>query len=333
MKMLKGSKKYIMVLILLSGMISYFSLQIALYVSYAVDGILFKNGEQIPAYLRGILELPPIESLLFLSGIIIVINLIVAFFSYVRERITTKFTLGISANLKEKLYGHILKLKYQEYQSYSKVEMLQRANEDAAEYANFYKVQFNLILDIISLTFFIVTQGIFLSTSVTIYLAVTVIIMLLFSFWYYRKMTAMLEKVITKKRKLLGAVINNVNQFKFVRIYNRQKEEIQKYERLNKDYTKEDIKFVKFILFFDIVSEHITYLSDPIICLLGGISIMHGEMTLRYTNGSIIVCHKNTKHLILIWRKPRNHRYLFSSKTKNQKINDVRRGRTGKSCL
>ena len=74
MKMLKGSKKYIMVLILLSGMISYFSLQIALYVSYAVDGILFKNGEQIPAYLRGILELPPIESLLFLSGIIIVIN-------------------------------------------------------------------------------------------------------------------------------------------------------------------------------------------------------------------------------------------------------------------
>lgn len=315
--MLKGNKKYIIGLILLSGMISYFSLQIAVYVSYAIDGILFKNGEQIPEYLKGLLALPFMESLLILSGIIIAINAIVAFFSYIRERITTKFTLTISANLKEKLYSHILKLEYKEYQSYSKVEMLQRANEDAAEYANFYKVQFNLILDILSLTFFIVTQGMFLSTSITIYLVVTVIIMLLFAFWYYRKMTAMLEKVITKKKKLLGAVINNVNQFKFIRIYNRQKEEIQKYEKLNKDYTKEDIKFVKFILFFEIISEHITYLSDPVICLLGGISIIRGEMTLRYSNSPIVICHKNTKHPILIWRKLRNHRYLSSSKTKD----------------
>lgn len=291
MKMLKGNKKYIVVLILLSSMISYFSLQIAIYVSYAVDGILFKNGEQIPDYLRKLLELPPMESLLILSGIIIAISVVVSFFSYIRERITTKFTLSISANLKEKLYSHILKLKYQEYQSYSKVEMLQRANEDAGEYANFYKVQFNLILDILSLTFFIVTQGVFLSTSITIYLAVTVVIMLLFAFWYYRKMTAMLEKLIDKKKKLLGAVVNNVNQFKFIRIYNRQKEEIKKYERLNREYTKEDIKFVKFILFFEIISEHITYLSDPIICLLGGISIIQGKMTLRCFNSAIVICY------------------------------------------
>ena len=108
MKILNGNKKYIIVLVLLSGMISYFSLQIAIYVSYAVDGILFKNGEQIPEYLKGLLALPSMESLLILSGIIIVINAIVAFFSYIRERITTKFTLTISANLKEKLYRHIL---------------------------------------------------------------------------------------------------------------------------------------------------------------------------------------------------------------------------------
>lgn len=158
------------------------------------------------------------------------------------------------------------------------------------EYANFYKVQFNLILDIVSLSFFIVTQGIFLSTSVTIFLVITITIMLLFALWYYRNMTEILENMILKKKKLLGATINNINQFKFVRIYNRQKEEIQKYERLNKEYTKEDIRFVKFILFFEIISEHITYLSDPIICLLGGISIIRGEMTLRSLNSTITIC-------------------------------------------
>ncbi len=160
------------------------------------------------------------------------------------------------------------------------------------EYANFYKVQFNLILDILSLSLFIVSQSIFLSISITIYLMVAIAIMLIFAFWYYRKMTKILEKVITKKKKMLGATIHNINQFKFVRVFNRQKEEIQKYKRLNKEYTEEDIRFVKLILFYDIVSEHITYLSTPIICLLGGISIMQGNMTLGTLTALILFASK-----------------------------------------
>ncbi len=276
----KGIKKHIVILILLSGILSFLSLQIAVYISYAIDGILFEQTDKIPSYLIPILEMGKIKGLMVLSGIIVVINLIVALGSYIRQRITTGFTLKISSNLKKMLYAHILNLEYESYQSYSKVEMLQRANEDAQDYANFYKNQFNLILDIISLSFFIVTQGISLSTSVTIYLMITVVIMLLFALWYYYKMTALLENVILKKRKMLGATISNINQFKFVRIFNRQKEEIQKYKRLNKDYTEEDIKFIRLILFYDIVSEYITYLSEPIICLLGGIAIMQGNMTM-----------------------------------------------------
>lgn len=280
MKIFNGIKKHIVILILLSGILSYLSLQIAVYISYAIDGILFEQADKIPSYLIPILEMGKIKGLMVLSGIIVVINLMVALGSYIRQRITTGFTLKISSNLKKTLYAHILNLEYESYQSYSKVEMLQRANEDAQDYANFYKEQFNLILDIISLSFFIVTQGISLSISVTIYLVLTIVIMLLFALWYYYKMTALLENVILKKRKMLGATINNVNQFKFVRIFNRQKEEIQKYKKLNKDYTEEDIKFIRLILFYDIVSEHITYLSDPIICLLGGIAIMQGNMTM-----------------------------------------------------
>ena len=116
--------------------------------------------------------------------------------------------------------------------------------------------------------------------------------MLLFALWYYYKMTALLENVILKKRKMLGATISNINQFKFVRIFNRQKEEIQKYKRLNKDYTEEDIKFIRLILFYDIVSEHITYLSDPIICLLGGIAIMQGNMTMGGLTALLLLASK-----------------------------------------
>lgn len=303
MKIFKGSKKHIIVLIILSCIYSYFSLQTAIYISYAIDGLLFHNMDQIPSYLSQIIEMDTIKGLVVLGVMIISINAIIAIVGYIRQRVTTSLTLKVSSTIKKNLYAHILNLKYQSYQSYSKVEMLQRVNDDAQEYANFYKVQLNLILDIISLSFFIVTQSIVFSISITIYLMITIAIMILFAFWYYRRMTPILEKVILKKKKMLGAIINNVNQFKFTRIYNRQKVEIQKYKRLNKDYTEEEIRLVKLILFYEIVSEHITYLKTPIIYLLGGISIMKGTMTMRNINGFIIVCNPNIKYLVFVWRK------------------------------
>lgn len=303
MKVFKGSKKYIIVLIILSCIYSYFSLQTAIYISYAIDGLLFHNMNQIPSYLSQIIEMDTIKGLVVLGVMIISINAIIAIVGYIRQRVTTSLTLKVSSTIKKNLYAHILNLKYQSYQSYSKVEMLQRVNDDAQEYANFYKVQFNLILDIISLSFFIITHSIVISISITIYLIITITIMILFAFWYYRRMTPILEKVIVKKKKMLGAIINNVNQFKFTRIYNRQKVEIQKYKRLNKDYTEEEIRLVKLILFYEIVSEHITYLKTPIIYLLGGISIMKGTMTMRNINCFIIVCNPNIKYLVFIWRK------------------------------
>ena len=131
MKILEGIKKHMTGLVLLSFIISYFSLQIAVYISYAIDGILFHNISQMPEYLKSILEMGTLKGLLCISAIMIGINLMVAGATYIRERLTTAFTLKVSSNLKEKLYSHILNLEYESYQSYSKVEMLQRVNEDA----------------------------------------------------------------------------------------------------------------------------------------------------------------------------------------------------------
>lgn len=280
MKIFKGVKKHVVTLILLSGMVSYLNLQIALYISYAIDGIIFHTIETVPEYFKQLLEIDTIKALFIISITIIIFNLIIVLANYIRERITIQFTLKVGTNLKKKLYEHILKLTYESYHCYSKAEMLQRVNDDAQEYSNFFKVQFNLILDIISMGLFIVSKSIFLSTSITICLIITISIMLGFTLWYHQKMPQILEKVISKKKKMLETTINNINQFKFVRIYNRRKEELQKYKRLNKEYTKEQLKFIKLVLFYDIVSEHIIYLSTPIICLLGGISIIHGNMTL-----------------------------------------------------
>lgn len=275
---LKGTKTHIISLILLSISISYLSLQIALYIKYAIDGILYENAE-IPRYLLNAIQNEKTKGLMLIAIIMIIINLILFLMKYIRDRITTKFVLKIKTDFKLILYEHILKLEYQDYYSYEQTEMMQRVNDDAEVYAEFFKKFFNLILDIFSLSYFIITKGMNLSLPITVYIMITVITMIVFILWYHKRLNKSLENLITKKKKLLGTTINNISHFKLIRVFNKQKEEIEEYEKLNGECKEQDIKLIKLILFYEIINDHITYLRTPIIYLLGGISIMKGTMT------------------------------------------------------
>lgn len=195
-------------------------------------------------------------------------------FSYFRDRITTKFKLKINVNLKSALYKHMINLEYDSYNKYNKAEIMQRINEDAELYSDFFNSQFNIILDIVFLSIFIMNESTKLNLSISIYIFVSIIIMLLFSLWYFKRLNKSIERLITKKRRLLNQTITNLNNLKLVRMFNKQKQEKLKYKKLNDEYNEENIKFIKLVLFYDIILEHITYIRKPIIYIIGGIAII-----------------------------------------------------------
>ena len=277
---LKNTTIYLILLILLSMSISYLIFLISLNVKYAIDCVLFNNYNEISVYLNKILQNNYIYDLLIIAGIIIVLNLIEKLLNYCRDRITTKFKLKINIKLKSELYKHILNLEYESYNSYDKTEMLQRINEDADVYSKFFNNQFNVILDIIFLSIFIIREGISLNISIAIYIFLTIVVMMMFSLWYFKKLGIKIENMIIKRKKLLEATINNINNFKFIRMFNKQKEEKDNYKKLNNNYSNEEIKFIKLVLFYDIALEHLTYLRTPIIYILGGIAVIKEKMTM-----------------------------------------------------
>lgn len=284
---LKNTTVYLVLLILLSMSISYLTFLIAMNVKYAIDGVLFNNYNEIPIYLNKIIKNNYIYNLLIIVCIIIALNFIEKLLKYYRDRVTTKFKLKINTNLKTNLYKHILNLEYESYNSYDKAEMMQRINEDAEVYSKFFNSQFNVILDILFLSIFIIKEGISLNITIAIYIFLTIIIMMLFSLWYFKKLGIEIEKMITKRKKLLNTTINNINNFKFIRMFNKQKEEKDNYKKLNDDCCNEEVKFIKLVLFYDIILEHLTYLRSPIIYMIGGIAIINGKMTM----GSLMAFH------------------------------------------
>jgi len=271
---LKNTLKYINLLILLSMSISYITLLISKNIKYAVDGIICKNYGVIPEYLNITLKQNYIYDLLIITIIIIVLNFLYMILNYFRNLATTKLKLKINFNLKQALYEHVLNLEYESYNSYDKTEMMQRINEDADVYSNFFNSQFNVILDIIFLSIFIIKESIILNFALSIYIFGTIIIMLIFSLWYFNKLNKSTEQLIEKRRKLLNATIININNFKLIRMFNKQLHEKENYKELNDNYTEQNISFIKLVLFYDIIVEHLSHLKNPIIYIIGGIAII-----------------------------------------------------------
>lgn len=290
---LKNTIIYIILLVLLSCIIAYLNLLVSLHIKYAIDGILFNNYTKIPDYIELIFKYNYIYNLLIIAIIIIGLNFLERLLNYFRDRITTKFKLKININLKTELYKHLLNLEYESYNLYDKTEMLQRINEDADVFSNFFNSQFNVILDIIFLSIFIIRESMILNWEISIYILLTIIVIIVFSLWYFKKLNINIENMIVKRKKLLNATIRNINNFKFVRMFNKQKVEKENYKELNNDCCNEEIKFIKLVLFYDITIEHLMYLKSPIIYMIGGISIIKR----KNDNGSISFvtysCRKN----------------------------------------
>lgn len=279
-EVLKGIKGYFFILILLGFLVSYITIQIALLMQYAIDGILLHNYDSLPTFLKCLVSGDILRDLIMIGVVIFLTTLICCFLRYIRDVLSEKFSLKINQNLKTELFSHIFNLEYSSYNSYEKAEIIQRLNEDADSFSSFFKNQFSLIIEVISLVIFIIGQSMMMNSYLAYYIVITMIILLLFTLWYYQKLNKQMEEMISKKKSLLKYTLDNVKRFRMVKLLNRQKEETKEYKKRNDDYTNSNIKLINLMIFYEIISDHITYLKSPVAYLIGGLGIMKGVMTL-----------------------------------------------------
>lgn len=279
-EVLKGIKKYLFVLILLGFLVSYISIQIAVLIQYAIDGLVLGDYEAIPNFLKTLLSKNVFKDLIIIGILIFIVTGILCFLKHLRDVMSEKFSLKINQNLKIELFTHIFNLEYKTYHSYEKAEMMQRINEDAQVFSNFFKEQLGLIIDVISLIIFIIGQSMRMNIYLVYYILATMMVLLLFTLWYYKRLNKQMEELIENKKNLLKYTLENVKRFKMIKLLNKQKEETKQYNLLNEKYTSSNIKLINLILFYEIISDHITYLKNPISYLIGGISVIKGLMTL-----------------------------------------------------
>lgn len=240
------------------------------------------NEEVIPSFITNLFYLAnnKIGKIIILSIVLILVNIIIFIVSYIKNKINTKFNLKINRNVKQIVLEHIPKLEYMEFSNINKSDVIQRVNNDATTYSEFFNSQINLFFDTIFIIIFAVAQTLELNVTVGIFIGIICLFIVILSIWFFKNSKPLVEDIVERNKEVIEKTTINVENSKMVKIYNREEKEIQDFKKINDEYRKKDVKLAKLKVWYRITTHSLRNFKEPFILLWGGILVVRGELTI-----------------------------------------------------
>lgn len=278
---LKGTKIYILLTLILSAIYSKLLVYIPMFIQYALDGVILENENVIPKLIRNLFfSEDKISKIIVLVMVLVIVNVLVFLINYIKSKINTKFNLIINRNVKETVLEHIPKINYMEFSSIDKSNVIQRVNNDANTYAEFFNSQINLFFDTIFIIIFAVVQTLKLDSTVGIFIALICFLIVILSVWYFKISKPLVEDIVEMNRKVIDRTTTSIEESKMLKIFNRRDKEIEDFSKINSEYKSKDIKLAKVKVLYGIGTHTLRNFKEPFILLWGGILVVNGELTL-----------------------------------------------------
>lgn len=278
---LKGTKFYMLLTLLLSAIYSRLVIYIPMFIRYALDGVIMENENLIPNIIRNLFySNDKTSKIIILVLVLILINILIFIVNYLKSKIHTKFNLIINRNVKETVLEHIPKIEYMAFSNIDKSNVIQRVNNDATTYSDFFNSQLNLFFDTIFIIIFAARETLKLNTTIGLFVAITCALIVVLSVWYFRVSKPLVEDIVEMNRKVINKTTISIEESKMLKIFNRRDKEIEDFSKMNKEYKKKDIKLAKIKVLYGIGTHTLRNFKEPFILLWGGILVARGEMTL-----------------------------------------------------
>lgn len=278
---LKGTKKYILLTLVLSAIYSRLLVYVPMFIQYALDGIILENESVIPYFIRNLFYSEnKISKIMVLVSVLIFINILIFIVNYIKLKVNTLFNLKINRNVKLSILEYIPKLEYLEFSKVDKSNVIQRVNNDATTYSEFFNSQIALFFDTIFIVFFAIVQTLELNITIGIFIAVTCFIIVILSVVFFKISNQLVEDAVEMNRDIINKTTVSVQESKMIKIFNRQEKEIEDFIKINEECKKKEMKFAKLKVIYVITVHTLRNFKEPFILLWGGILVVKGELTL-----------------------------------------------------
>lgn len=280
-KTLRGTKFYIVLTLILSAIYSRLLVYIPMFIQYAFDGIIMGDESVIPILIRRLFYSDnKISKIIILVLVLILVNILVFILNYLKSKINTKFNLKINRNVKEIILTHIPKIEYMQFSNIDKANVIQRINNDANVYSEFFNSQINLFFDTIFIIIFAIAQTLKLNSIIGLFIGIICFLIVLLSIWYFKTSKPLVEDIVEMNREVINKTTIGIEESKMLKIFNRRDKEIEDFSKMNSEYKRKDIKLAKMKILYGIGTHTLRNFKEPFILLWGGILVVKGELTL-----------------------------------------------------
>ena len=291
---LKKSKKYIIGILICSLISSYLLISLTKFISYVIDGVVMETS-QLPSFIVNSFYSNEVVSKLIILGIYMLIIIIaISILNYIKSLFNTKLKLSMNKNLKIKLLEHITYLEYSAYINYGKDQILQRISNDSNTFIDFVSTKCNLIIDSLFILLFSMYEISNLNNLVSIVILAIIIIIIVMSIWYLRITKPIVSKNIDLHEKIISKTVNIINNAKMIKIFNKENEEIDEFNKISNEYNVNDKKLIDYLIYYELIGTGLRKFKDPFIFLIGGIMIINGKMNI----GSLMVLMTYSSNLL-----------------------------------
>ena len=254
-------------------------------IKITVDSVLGEEPAQLPALLRGLIDLEglkaePIRALWLAAGAVVVVAILRGICTYGQRVNLSKGSEGFVKKIRDDLFRHIQHLDFEWHTAHSTGDIIQRCTSDVEVIRNFVCLQ---LVEVVRTVFLIVLYlSIMISMSPRLSLVSLVFIPVvgLSSGIFYRKISRRFQAADEAEGEVTTCAQENFTGVRVVRAFGRERFEEDRFAAKNNRFSQLWIRLGKLMSIYWASGTLLTCLQVMAVIVVGTIETVEGRMTL-----------------------------------------------------
>ncbi|MCR5032324.1 MAG: ABC transporter ATP-binding protein/permease [Lachnospiraceae bacterium] len=281
---LKGNKRFFVLSILFSGLVSLLDLINPKIIGFTVDSVIGTEETALSPYLESLIL--QIGGLPYLKQHIFSIALVVLFVAFLAALCRFLFRLFNSMaaeklikRMRDLLYEHIIYLPFSWHNQNQTGDIIQRCTSDVEVIKNFFAEHLTNLLRVVLLIVLAVYFMSGIHVGLTVLSAAFIPVIVGYSFLFHHRIGESFRKVDIMEGQLSAVAQENLTGVRVVRAFGREAYEKDRFEEMNQKYMNTWIHLMKLLSAFWASGDLIGGLQVMLVVAVGAVLTIRGAIT------------------------------------------------------
>lgn len=281
---LQGCKRWFAFSIMCSGLLALFDLINPRIIGYTVDSVIGEKASSLPGWVNRFAESLGgreylVQHLYLIAIAVIGIALLGGLCRYLFGVCNSMGAEKFVQRMRDLLYEQIEHLPYEWHGENKTGDIIQRCTSDVDTIKRFVSEQLTSLCRVSVMIVLAIYFMLQIHPVLTLVSAVSIPVVVLYSFFFHDRIGSEFEKVDTEEGRLSTIAQENLTGVRVVRAFGRESYERQRFEQKNRDYSQHWVDLMRVLAQFWATNDFISGMQVLLITVLGSVFCVRGDVT------------------------------------------------------